>query len=140
MVYTSNENNMSSREAVQWNVAMKNSDLISDLIHRTTMAELQGNSDTQFFCIRSLRNNVNYGLKLNEVKELDFLEQAFYKSKRIIHILSNTKEKSREEVKKLNLIKNNQFKILRVYYRQVMDVLFHMGYFPRKENRENMGF
>jgi len=134
------DDSMSSREAVQWNVAMKNSDLISDLIYRTTMAELQGNMDTQFFCIRSLRNNVNYGLRKPEVEELDSLEQAFYKSKRIIHIFSNTKERTREQTQKLNFVKDVQLKILRIYYRKVMDTLFHMGYFPRKENRENLGF
>jgi len=131
---------MTSREAVQWNVAMKNSDLMSDLIYRTTMAELEGNMEKQFFCIRAMRNNVNYGLKKPEVDELDFLEKAFYKSKRIIHILSNTKDRTRDQTRKLNFVKDNQLKILRVYYRRVMSMLFYMGYFPRKENRENMGF
>ena len=115
------EDSMTSREAVQWNVAMKNSDLISDLIYKTTMAELQGNMDTQFFCIRSLRNNTNYGLKPTEIKELDFLEQAFYKSKRIIHILTNTKEKTRTQVKKLNFAKEYQLKILKAYYQKLQE-------------------
>ena len=124
-----------AREAVSWNVAMKNSDLISDLIYRTTMAELSGDIDTQFFCLRALRNNVNYGLKAPEIADLDLLELAYYKSKKIINALSKSKQKQ-----KLSFVTNLRFKILRAYYRKVMDVLFSMGYFPRKENRENMGF
>jgi len=99
------------------------------------MAELSGNIDTQFFCLRSLRNNVNYGLRPAEINELDLLEHSYYKSKKLIDVLSKSKQK-----KKLGFVSNMRFKILRAYYRKVMDALFSMGYFPRKENRENMGF
>jgi len=132
------------REAISWNIVAQNSDFISSLLQQATRAGLGGKLSKKFFLLQAVRDNINFSLSIGERKSFDEQEFKFMKICTYLKLIKVEVSESREASKKLKKDYNttffNKVKLIKKYHHNLMDCLEALGYFPKKENRENMSF
>jgi len=127
---------------VSWNIAASQSQFIFDLIKKSMNYYQVGNLARWYWSLSSLREMINYSLKKTEREKLDNIEKNVqvslkYWSKYKQQVEGNSEFKLGKE----DLIKKNKFSVhVRIYQRELMDLLNNLGYFPSKKDRTEVNF
>lgn len=116
-----------TRDKTSWNIASDQANLIKDLLRKEVSHHFRGEFKHQFFCLTMIRELVNYGLKVEERNKLDSMEEII---RQIVKHEYSLNKKVRQVVGES----------IKAYHREIMDILFLLGFFPSKEDRTRLHF
>jgi len=128
-------NNDDDRPEVAWNVAAEQAKHVFSLLKEAALFYRRGNVNRWYAALSALREMINHDLTKEEEKELDEMEKDASSFNRKWAEF----ELEAEEEKQLK-IKGSYSVVVKKYQRRLMDLLKTMGFFPAKEDRENLSF
>jgi len=135
-----NEDSESGREQVSWNIAGYQARHISDLLTKATSYYLIGNIGKWYWTLTALREMINYDLSTEEKEKLDALEKQAARLHASYDRYQKISSEGHPAPKELVKDKIEFSALIRIYQREVMDLLKELGYFPKKEDRTDLGF
>lgn len=132
----------SERGKVSWNIASKQSEYIFELIKKSMNFYQIGNLAQWYWTLSSLREMINYSLKEDQRDKLDKMEKASQVSLKYWAKYRKQIEGYTEiKLNKTDLYKKNLLAVnIRMYQRELMDLLNSLGYFPSKKDRTEVNF
>jgi len=127
---------------VSWNIAASQSQYVFELIKKAMNYYQAGNLSRWYWTLSSLREVINPFLKKPERERLDTVEKNVQISLKYWSKYKQQVESNAEFIPaKDDLIKKNKFSVyVRVYQREIMDLLNNLGYFPSKKDRTEVNF
>lgn len=135
------EQERETREQAGWNLKADFSRMVLNQLQSAGIYYSEGEVPNWFWCLSACRELVNHDLKPGEVTALDKQELVIKKGINMWNRIHRLREHDRTKITK-ELRKGVAEFIVNVkkYQRNLMALLKKMGYFPAKENREELSF
>lgn len=128
------------RDQVGWNISAYHSKLVFTLVSRATSAFIRGDLGKWYTYLVAAREMMNHELEDDEVEALDKLEKELDKYLRNWERINQILIVGHDPPRRMKA-RNWKFKEkLRIYQREITNLLKTLGYLPNKEDRTRLSF
>ena len=130
-----------TREQAGWNLKADFSRMVLNQLQSAGIYYSEGEVPNWFWCLSACRELVNHDLKEGEVRALDKQELSIKRGIKAWNRIRHFREMDQSRItKQLRKDVSDFVDAVKVYQRNLMALLKKMGYFPAKENREELSF